>query len=376
MDEPLYFNEDYGRVTNWYSTHKNKRNTTIQRMQLRKEHAAPAYHEYILVHTRNGYLYRVDRSRNGPIFETIKEQGVPPQDTIAPLQFSSLQELHQKSFCVIDLQWGGIKTIDLKLILDICYQVHNESGRRYKLLTHNCYFLAQTIIMIAVRKTATIKVELDKALIRAMSDITGELCQELYRKEVGVVDRLWQLSRKLGWELGRKLGGQLGVELGGGLDSMLGGKLGGMLGSKLGEMGGELERELLRDIQQDPERVRRWERWTELERQEERSEQKQNWRWGERPVWNDELKKEKERRWKHLKEWDREQLWVRLRKREMDWKLELDRELKLALQLAQEALAKVLQLAFSGELVPDWDKSDTLVKAVPNKFASIWYVYQ
>jgi hypothetical protein len=60
----------------------------------------------------------------------------------------------------------------------------------------------------------------------------------------------------------------------------------------------------------------------------------------------------------------------------MEWKLELDRELKLALQLAQEALAKILQLAFSGELAPDWHKSDTLVKTVPNKLAGIWYVNQ
>lgn len=30
---------------------------------------------------------------------------------------------------------------------DIFFEIHNNSGKRYRLLTHNCYFLAQTIVV-------------------------------------------------------------------------------------------------------------------------------------------------------------------------------------------------------------------------------------
>jgi hypothetical protein len=30
---------------------------------------------------------------------------------------------------------------------DIFFEIHNNSGKRYQLLTHNCYFLAQTIVV-------------------------------------------------------------------------------------------------------------------------------------------------------------------------------------------------------------------------------------
>jgi hypothetical protein len=107
-----------------------------------------------MVVTRAGYMYRVDRGREGPVLDTLKRQGVPPVDTIALLpHLTSLEELDGTSYCRIELCWGSDKAIDLKLVLDVCFQIHNESGTRYKLLTHNCYFFAQTIIMIAVRKT-------------------------------------------------------------------------------------------------------------------------------------------------------------------------------------------------------------------------------
>ena len=47
-------------------------------------------------------------------------------------------------------------TIDLKLVLDICFEIHNDSGKRYRLLTRNCYFFAQTIIIIGVRRTVAL----------------------------------------------------------------------------------------------------------------------------------------------------------------------------------------------------------------------------
>jgi hypothetical protein len=72
LEDPLIFNEDYGLVTDWYDIHRSDGSTTIRKMQLRKEHVAPAYHEYILVLTQAGRTYRVDRGREGSVFDTIK----------------------------------------------------------------------------------------------------------------------------------------------------------------------------------------------------------------------------------------------------------------------------------------------------------------
>ena len=159
LKEPLVFNKDYEFVNNWYNFHRGSGSTTIQKVQLRKEHVTP-FHEFIMVLTQAGCMYRVDRGRDfGSVFDTLKKPGVTPVDTIALLPLLSLEQLDETSYCTIELCWGSNKTIDLKLVLDICFQIHNKSGKRYKLLTHNCYFFAQTIIMITVRKTVVCKLD-------------------------------------------------------------------------------------------------------------------------------------------------------------------------------------------------------------------------
>lgn len=363
LKDPLVFSKDFGPVANWYKDHKNlKGSSSISRIQLRKDFRPPAHHEYVVIFTQSGHAYRVDRSRDPEseelVFGAIMEDGVTPQDTIALVH--SWKELDKTSYCVIELQWGSDKTIDLKLILDVCYQIHNDSGNRYKLLTHNCYFFAQTILMIAVRKTVVCTVEWDKALKGGMSEITEEFCWELFRKEAGVSDSLWSL----GWKFGRALGEKFGRDLA----SHVGGKLGNQLGGRLGhELSSKLCQDLGRDLGHDLERAQRWERWVELYRQKLRwhlqSEKKR--------IWDEDLTQDLEERWKLLHEWDREKLGERLRKLQQ-WELKLDRDLKLALELAQESLAEVLDWAFKGELAPDWHKSDTLVRTVPSKVACTW----
>ena len=143
LEESLRLTRDYGLLTNWYNFHRSSGSTTIQRMQLRKEHVVP-FHEFVVVVTQAGRMYRVDRGRElGSVFDALRDKGVPV-DTIAPLRLASLDELDETSYCAIELCWGSDKTIDLKLVLDICFHIHDNSGNRYKLMTHNCYFLAQT----------------------------------------------------------------------------------------------------------------------------------------------------------------------------------------------------------------------------------------
>src|ERR1700733_8492804 len=156
LDDPLQFSLDEQRLNEWYKSHQDAGSTTIQKVQLRKEHKSP-FHEFVMVLTKAGYYYRMERGRDreGTILDMMRENGVPPVDTIARLDLTSLEQLDGTSYCAIELCWGSDKTVDLKLVLDICFQIHNNSGKRYKLLTHNCYFFAQTIIMITVRKTVT-----------------------------------------------------------------------------------------------------------------------------------------------------------------------------------------------------------------------------
>jgi hypothetical protein len=347
----LTVNNDYGRVTNWYNFHASKGSTTIHKMQLRKEHAAPAYHEYILVFTQAGHTYRVERSRDGPVLDAMKDQGVPACDTIAPLHLTSqptLKEVDETSYSMVELHWEGDKTVDLKLVLDICFQIHNESGKRYKLLTHNCYFFAQTIIMIVVRKTVTCRSELEEVLKCGMCDRTWKQCwEDTVGPNLGY-SREAVLGRVLGWELGWEPGLELGWEL-----------------------GLELCMEWKPDMKRTAFGTRRW-RWARPKRNQQKQKRKRD---------QEQEQEQEQEQWRE-QEQRRERLlqWGRLRERLLEWEWEWKREQasvqqleqasKQALVQAQGALAEVLQLALSGELEPHWHsrRGETGGK--------LWYVKQ
>src|SRR3984885_14381480 len=192
LDDPLQFSLDEQRLNEWYKFHRDAGSTTIQKVQLRKEHKSP-FHEFVMVLTKAGYYYRTERGRDrdGTILDTLRENGVPAVDTIARLDLTSLEELDGTSYCAIELCWGSDKTIDLKLVLDICFQIHNKSGPRYKLLTHNCYFFAQTIIMIAVRKTVYCK--LDKMFEEVVNVMPHKLLVALLnRRDIQLYSPGWK----------------------------------------------------------------------------------------------------------------------------------------------------------------------------------------
>jgi hypothetical protein len=321
---------------------------------------------------------------------------------------------------MMEFRWGSDKTIDLKLILDSCFQIHNKSGKRYKLLTHNCYFFAQTIIMIAVRKTAACRAELDKELDKALKrgitwDVTGgavalEALETLGRElgqELGwVLGRAFgqvlgrELGRKLGQELGRRrvlgrdLGQELGQELGGALGWALGWELGWVLGPELGwvlgpELGLELGEELVQgrlqlhwqhqhqQQQQDRQHQRRRQHRRQQPGFEQDVKQVQigcwNWWWGKqqqkRLQVEQEEQEERQQLWKHLRE--------HLRTLEPAW----EPALALTRTLAQGALVEVLELALKGELEPGRHATcgelDTFAaKTGTNKLIVTWYVKQ
>lgn len=400
--------------------HKNNGSTTIRKMQLRKEHVAP-FHEFVIVLTQSDHTYRVDRGRDGPVLDTISKEGVPPCDTIALLPSTSLEQLDGTSYSMIELRWGEDKTIDLLLVLNICFQIHTGSGRRYKLLTHNCYFFAQTIIMIAVRKTVASGIELAKVLKGAMSETTWKVCWATVLDAVGKGDALgislWNaLGNALLSALGHTVSDTLAQQMDPQLDPLLlGWEVGWELGSGLGrQLGQELKEEGAWERKGRPTVVvRHWvlRRWAE------------RWRWRRwfrrrredvRPVEQEREEREQEGRERETRERERGILLARLMERRQEWEQEWEKEweqtqkqtqeqtqlqgaLAEALELAfngegewehewelarkqglvQKALAEVLELALSGELEPNWrTKRTDLAKTIPSNLLCMWYVKQ
>jgi hypothetical protein len=85
------------------------------------------------------------------------------------------------------------------------------------LLTHNCYFFAQTIIMIAVRKTVVCRTALDRALDKALKHaVTWQVTVDMMKLRQELWSK-WRKQRGLGWKLGQKsepgLGEQLELQL-------------------------------------------------------------------------------------------------------------------------------------------------------------------
>ena len=403
LETPLIFSKDYKLVTNWYKLHASKCSTAIRKMQLRKEHVAP-FHEFIMVLTQTGHTYRVDRgtdSSDGPVWNVLSEQGVPPRDTIALLWLASWRELDHTSSCTIELRWGDDKTIDLKLVLDICFVIHNNSGKRYRLLTHNCYFFAQTIIFTVVRKTVAFGAKLKNALNTALEcSITWELlegeAQQVWDagkvlKVALVLDtgrrRRMRLEQQLGHRLGHRLGEELVQQLGQWLGEAVGQQLGEALGKRLGEtlgkrLGEEVEEQRLKlrklrlrqcysvweakawepQVQQVPVRKgwvsikhkNRWWHWWRLKREEHEPEQIQE----------------------HARE-ERQKLERGLQTLQPEWKSLLAQ----ARTLVKGMLFKVLVLVMSGELDPNWHEKwsksgSPVANSSASEFTTMWYVKQ
>ena len=411
LDHPLIFDDrGYGPVIDWYNEHKNVGPTTIHKMHLRKEYRAPA-HEFIWVLTRSNRAYRIDRSRGGPVLDTVMEQGVPPHDTITPLGSASITELDESSYCMVQLYWGDERTVDLSLVLNICFQIHYESGRRYKLLTHNCYFFSQTIIMIVVRKTVACGAQLDKALKRCLCERTWKLCWEAAWKAAST-NLMLEPGQLFGATLEAELGPELGLALGSDLGLALGLALKGELERdrkkalkdlmvSAGSAKGDLTvtaRSLKRDVgpvagegysrkplarRRPLGRVLGW--MLGWARTQERAQKKQ---------WNQELQQTQARvrelerhreqeqqreqwlRSQQQEQWQGQQLRERLQQVQLEWENIAERG--LALELARRVLREVLELALSGELEPNWPEKRAnpkkLAEIIPDKLVCAWYV--
>ena len=160
------FGWDQGPVMEWYNRQRDKGSMVIEKLHLRRGLLAPYHHEYIVVFTHGGPIYRVDRrpDPNTP-FDTIMRTGCKTYDTIQAIESGSLQELEQTSDCVVELLWEGEQTINLLFVLSICFALkQDEQAKQYTLQRYNCYFLSWAIVMIATRDTAAWETRLEAVL--------------------------------------------------------------------------------------------------------------------------------------------------------------------------------------------------------------------
>ena len=158
LKAPPRFHIPYGRdkfpeVIYWYNHHASEDSTAIDKIQLRKDHQHPYYHEGIIIFTRGGHTYRVDRRPDvDAAFDTIMREGCTAYDTIEEIDSTAFKELGGTSDCVVEFHWRGEQTIDLLFVLAICFRIHNDKwAKRYTLQHFNCYFVSWTIIMVIVR---------------------------------------------------------------------------------------------------------------------------------------------------------------------------------------------------------------------------------
>jgi hypothetical protein len=164
FEAPVCFHIPYGQdkwseIVDWCIKRGSKDSIAIDKMQLRKDHQQPYYHEYTIIFTRSGHIYRVDQRPDADAaFDTIMKEGCTAYDTIKEVNSTELREVEATSDCVVELQWRGDQTINIIIILSICFNIRNDKwAARYTLQHYNCYFVSWTIITISVRNNTALE---------------------------------------------------------------------------------------------------------------------------------------------------------------------------------------------------------------------------
>ena len=192
-----------GPVADWYDSHRRKGSTLIEKLQLRKDLLPPYNHEYIVVFTRGGHAYRVDRRPDADApFDTIMKAGCKTYDMVQMVGSRSLQELQKTSDCVVELHWPGEQTIDLLFVLSVCFALSQDhQAQKYTLQRYNCYFLSWTIIMIAVREAAAWETRLDPMMAELFLHDEWKENFHVMRAVTRVLERALEWEQELEWDL-------------------------------------------------------------------------------------------------------------------------------------------------------------------------------
>ncbi|KAH7322244.1 hypothetical protein B0J17DRAFT_723577 [Rhizoctonia solani] len=129
----------------------------VQSMQLRKEQKGPFFHEYIAFNLKDSHgattYFRIDRRQlpnEGCPLDCTEDAGVEAYETIE--QITDLEDsIYSPSDCLVRLDFkDGAR---LQLIIDICREIsQHELAGVYTVQRYNCYFYAQTILLLTLCK--------------------------------------------------------------------------------------------------------------------------------------------------------------------------------------------------------------------------------
>ncbi|KAH8827311.1 hypothetical protein DL96DRAFT_1556407 [Flagelloscypha sp. PMI_526] len=154
-------------IRSWYEQECTHGSTAVERLEFRKDRAGPWFHGFVVVFTKSGRIYRIDRrphvvdNPEDDLMAFIKASGCRALDTIVRLREDDYEAARRTSDSIVDLQFHHTRTrsesekchsIYLLHILSTCFAVKDDPlTKQYTLQRYNCYYLAWILIMISVR---------------------------------------------------------------------------------------------------------------------------------------------------------------------------------------------------------------------------------
>lgn len=158
LEDPvrIQFTKKWREGNSLFDWYNRRAGGYIHKLQLRRERESPFFHEYIVLSTRGGGYFRIDRRQRPdeaiPL-DCIYAEGVEAHDTIEEIT-SFDDALYCTSDCLAEIEFQV--DVDLALILKICQAIHEHPAAKvYTLQRYNCYFFAQTILMCVARSAFT-----------------------------------------------------------------------------------------------------------------------------------------------------------------------------------------------------------------------------
>ncbi|CAE6500084.1 unnamed protein product [Rhizoctonia solani] len=155
LEEPvrIQFQEEWKPGNALFDWYQRCGSLFINRLELRKEHEGPFYHEFVVFRlNKDAGYFRMDRRQrpdeNMPL-DCLRDAGVEAFDTIEEVT-SMNDPLYSASRCLVSLDLRI--SVPFSVILKACWAIHKHAlARVYTLRRYNCYFFARTILMITAR---------------------------------------------------------------------------------------------------------------------------------------------------------------------------------------------------------------------------------
>ena len=144
------FGVDIETLWKWYEGQKSCGSTIIEKIQHRKELEQPFRHEFIVVFTQCGIIYRLDRRPDPDTpLRAIMKKGCKAYDTVEEVSKESFDDV---SDCIVELRLHHPRNVDLSEVLSVCHAIQiDDVAHLYRLQSFNCYFFAWVITTVVMQ---------------------------------------------------------------------------------------------------------------------------------------------------------------------------------------------------------------------------------